>query len=270
MSNMEESLYNIRLVDEIGQKETVIHKLHPISKVITTLVFLITTISFDKYDVGGLFPLVIYPIVIIILGDLPIKPVFKRVLMAMPLILGLCIFNPLIDRHIIFRFSFLEISGGWISLISVMFKSILTVIAATILIMSTGIMGIAYALRTLKIPKIFVMQFLLTYRYITVLIEEVLCVVRAYALRSPYENGINIKVWGSLTGQLLMRTFERAQRIYIAMCCRGFQGEFHDSSNEEIKLVDIIYTFGWSLLFIAIKYFKISLILGLIITGGIK
>ena len=270
MSNMVQSLYDIRLVDEIGEKDTFIHGIHPLAKVVTTLVFLFVTISFNKYDIGNLLPLITFPIFCIILGELPIKPIFSRVLIVMPLILGLCIFNPFLDHKIIGTINGIHITGGVVSLFSVMIKCLLTVITATILIMTTGIVGIAHSLISLRVPKIFVMQLLLTYRYISVLIEEVLCVVRAYALRSPYENGINIKVWGSLTGQLLMRTFERAQRVYIAMCCRGFKGEFHNFTGRTLKGKDITFVISWCIFFAIIKFFNISMLLGLFITGGIK
>jgi len=56
----------------------------------------------------------------------------------------------------------------------------------------------------LKIPKLFVLQLMLTYRYISVLLEEAERMLRAYMLRSPLqnENGIHIKDWGALQGNL--------------------------------------------------------------------
>jgi len=50
--------------------------------------------------------------------------------------------------------------------------------------------------------------------------------LRAYMLRSPLqnENGIHIKDWGAFAGQLVLRTFDRAQRVYQAMCVRGLPG----------------------------------------------
>ncbi|SHH08316.1 cobalt ECF transporter T component CbiQ [Tepidibacter thalassicus] len=270
MEKMLNSLYDIRFLDEISSKETIIHNIHPFAKLITTIAFLIITVSFDKYDISRLIPLVFYPIVLIIIAEIPLVPVLKRLFVAAPFVIGLGIFNPLFDSNPVIVLSWIKISGGWISFISILIKCILTVLAAFILIATTGINGIALALRTIGIPKVFVIQFILTYRYISLLIEETHSMIRAYLLRSPREKGIRFSVWGSLTGQLLIRTVERAQRIYLSMCCRGFIGDYNIGSVDNIAFRDIVYLGIWILYFIFVRCVDITTILGLLITGGVK
>jgi len=67
--------------------------------------------------------------------------------------------------------------------------------------------------------------------------------LRAYMLRSPLqnENGIHIKDWGAFAGQLVLRTFDRAQRVYQAMCVRGFTGEYNTGERISLK-PRILYT----------------------------
>jgi len=88
-----------------------------------------------------------------------------------------------------------------------------------LLVATTGMNRLAAALRMLKIPKLFVLQLMLTYRYISVLLEEAERMLRAYMLRSPLqnENGIHIKDWGAFAGQLVLRTFDR-HRGFIRQC----------------------------------------------------
>lgn len=76
-------------------------------------------------------------------------------------------------------------SRGWITFASILLKSLLTITAALILICTTGMDKLAAGLRMLKVPRLFVLQLLLTYRYISVLIEEVSRSIRAYKLRAP-------------------------------------------------------------------------------------
>lgn len=270
MGNMMESLYNIRLLDELADKKTIIHNIHPFSKLMTTIVFLVITISFGKYEIGRLFPLVLYPIVIMGLGEIPILPILKRIGIAAPFVIGLGAFNPFFDVKPMIELPWIQISGGWISFISILIKCILTLLAAFILIATTGITGIGSALRILRIPKVFVMQILLTYRYIHLLIEEALCIIRAYSLRSPYEKGISFRVWGSLIGQLLIRTSERAQRVYISMGCRGFGRGYHTDYGKGIIIKDIVYLAGWTLYFLVVRYINVTMIIGSLITGGVK
>ena len=126
----------------------------------------------------------------------------------------------------------LIISRGWVTFLSILIKSCLSVGISLLLIATTGMDILAAALRMLKVPKIFVLQLLLTYRYISVLIEEVSRMMRAYTLRAPSQKGIHRSVWGSFVGQLILRTFDRAQRIYQSMALRGFKGEYHTGNNK--------------------------------------
>lgn len=255
MSKIVDSIYNIRLLDDLARKDTAIHRIHPVPKLLTTIIYLIVVVSFNRYEISGLLPFVIYPMVLILLAEIPAMPILNRLLMVEPLIIGIGILNPLFDPR------------GWITFASIMIKCGLTVTTCLILVSTTGLDKIAQALRTLKVPSIFVMQLLLTFRYISVLIEELSRMLRAYALRAPQQKGVRLKDSGSFAGQLLLRTFDRAQRVYDSMRLRGFNGEYHSYGNSIIKWKDIMYLIAWGLFFIAGRMYDIPAIIGLLIEG---
>ena len=68
---------------------------------------------------------------------------------------------------------------------------------------------------------------MLVYRYIIVLLKETERMTDAYMLRSPGQKGLHYKVWGTMVGQLLLRSMDRAQIVYDSMRLRGYCGEFH-------------------------------------------
>ena len=109
-------------------------------------------------------------------------------------------------------------------MVTLMIKGIYSVLAAYLLIATTSIEKICYALRLLHIPAILVTQVLLTYRYNTVLLEEANRMTQAYSLRAPNQKGVHFKVWGTLAGQLLLRSMDRANEVYEIMTLRGYQG----------------------------------------------
>lgn len=269
MSKAINSLYNMRLLDDLARKDTSIHRLHPLVKLITTVVYLAVVISFERYEVNGLIPFVFYPLIILMLSELPPLPILKRVLMAAPFIIGVGILNPVFDNHTV-SIGRISISRGWITFLSITIKSGLTVTSTILLIATTGMDKIAAALRMLKIPRIFVLQLLLTYRYISVLIEEVLRMSRAYSLRAPGQKGIQRSAWGSFAGQLLLRTFDRAQRVYESMALRGFNGEFNTGKLLKISVKDILFLAAWSMFFVIARFYNIPMIIGSLFTGVIK
>jgi len=269
MSKIMNSLYNMRILDDLARKETFIHKLHPLVKLLTTVSYLAVVVSFGKYDIGGLLPLLLYPSMIFALAEIPLKPIFIRILIVSPLIIGIGILNPFFDDQT-FLLVGTEISRGWVTFLSLIIRSGLTVTAALLLIATTGMDRLGGALRMLKIPRIFVLQLLLTYRYISVLMEEVARTLRAYSLRAPGQKGVHRSAWGSLAGQLILRTIDRAQRIYEAMCLRGFTGEYHTGGFKQIRVWDLTYLGAWVLFFAMARIYNIPMLLGSFITGVIR
>jgi len=268
MSKMESYWLDLRKLDEMASNRTIIHSIHPCAKLLTTVIFLTVVASFSKYEVSGLFPMLLYPMILIILGELPVGPILNRVLLALPFVIFIAIFNPLLDQTPVVQMGPLLISGGWISFFSILLRFLLAVTAALILVATTGIDAIGMALLQLKVPRIFVVQLLFMYRYIYVLLEEFIRTIRAHSLRSFQGEGIRPRVWGSLLGQLLLRTIDRAQRIYGAMLCRGFDGEIRLIGRNKLVGIDIIYFLGWSAYFIVVRLVNIPQWLGRLLLGG--
>jgi len=266
MANITDSIYKIRYLDELSQNDSFIHKLHPLVKLIVSLVYIIITVSYGKYEIMGLIPLILYPILLFNLGDIPFFPILKRSLIVLPVVLGLGAFNPILDKEAITIILNVSISGGWISYASLIIKCFLTVLCALLLISTTGIDKLALAMRNLFVPKIFVMQFLLTYRYISVLLEESGSIWTAYSLRAPKQKGIHYKSWGPLLGQLLIRTYDRAQRIYNGMVLRGFNGEFYEGQMT-LHAKDYTYLIVWIVFLTLARLYNIPFLLGSIMTG---
>ncbi|HEY9062545.1 MAG TPA: cobalt ECF transporter T component CbiQ [Pseudobacteroides sp.] len=266
MSGIINSLYNMRHMDDLARRESPIHSIHPLIKLITTIVFIVVVMSFGRYEIVRLLPFFLYPVIIIAISDVPKAPIFKRILFVEPFIIGIGILNPMFDSQTI-HIGGIVLSRGWITFGSIFVKSLLTITAALLLIATTGIDRLAEALRMLRVPRIFVLQLLLTYRYISVLTDEVGRMTRAYTLRAPQQKGIHRKAWASFAGQLLIRTFDRAQRVYHAMCARGFAGEYNTGNAFSVRLRDCIYLVCWTLFFVIVRILDIPVLIGSMITG---
>jgi len=52
----DEKYYNIGFIDQLSYKDTFVHRLDPRAKLIATLLFLFTVISFSKYELTALLP----------------------------------------------------------------------------------------------------------------------------------------------------------------------------------------------------------------------
>ena len=245
MSRLRSALYEIHHMDEMSARKIWLNQIHPLAKLLVTVVFIAVTVSRSKYDISETLCMGIYLIVIYILGEISFIDSVRRLRLILPLVCLVGIFNPVLDRQPYMMVGSFMITTGMISMVTLILKGMYSVFVAYALIASTSIEKICYALRMLHMPKIIVTQILLTYRYITVLLREANAMTQAYALRAPKQKGIHFKVWGSLSGQLLLRSIDRANEVYEGMVLRGYRGEFQYAKVESFRLKDYGYLLIW-------------------------
>ena len=267
MTKIDTHFFDIGYMDTLAAGNSPLHRLDPRAKLITTLVFIVAVVSFDKYALSALVPFVIYPVVQISTSGLPAGYLLRKVLLVSPFAVLIGIFNPLMDREILLHMGTIGISGGWVSFLSILLRFILTVTAALVLIALTGFNAVCTALARLGVPSPFVVQLMFLYRYLFVLTDEGTRTIRAWSLRSFNSRSMDIRIFGSLVGHLLMRTLDRAQRIHLAMCCRGFDGRIRFIRSMKFGFKDAGYVIGWSVLFIFLRYYNIPIKIDTLVKG---
>lgn len=262
MSKIDSAIYEIHTMDALAERDQWVNRLHPLVKFIITLFYIVLVVSFDKYDVIGLAGMVVYPIILFTIAELSFRESLKRLRIVLPFVCFVGIFNPFFDKTPLFSLGGITITTGMVSMITLMVKGILTVLASYLLIATTSIEKICYAMRLLHIPAILVTQVLLTYRYITVLLQEANRITQAYSLRAPNQKGVHYKVWGSLAGQLLLRSMDRASEVYESMCLRGYKGEFYYQSRIKCGKKDVLYLLIWAGVLVFLRLVPIMAVVG--------
>jgi cobalt/nickel transport system permease protein len=267
MPDIQSSLHDLGAMDQMARRDTPVHRLDPRAKIVAALALIVTAVSFGRYEISALLPLVFFPVVLAALGRIPTWFVLRKLLPALPFVLFVGLFNPFLDRETMVRIGNLQISGGWLSFGSILLRSALTLGTALVLIMVTGMPAICAGLERLGVPRIFVVQLLFLYRYLFVLGEEALRMVRARAQRSFGGRGTGWRATASLLGHLLLRTLDRAERIYTAMQARGFQGEVRLPRPMRLSMRDVAFVLGWSGFFFVARIWNLPRLLGGLAAG---
>jgi cobalt/nickel transport system permease protein len=262
--------FDIGRLDRLSYRDTLVHRLDARVKVIATMLFLFTVISFPKYEVVALVPFFLFPVLLATVGEIPVRFILKKVLLVSPFAILIGVFNPLLDSATIAVISGITISAGVISFLSILLKFALTVSAALLLIATTSFPGVCHALRRLGLPSLFVSQLLFLYRYLFVLMEEAMRITRARDMRSVGSRGAGIKVFVRLIGTLFIRTVDRAERIYSAMLSRGFQGDIPTLKRVGIKTADLAYLAAMVLFLGVFRFFCITEEIGRLAQGLLR
>lgn len=262
MNPMTNAMLELKEMDELSHMDTPIHGLHPLAKFLVTIVYIFTVVSFPKYNLSGLIPMVLYPVVVFQLSGLSIGACFYKLRLILPIICAVGIWNPLFDRTPAAMVGPFLVTGGMISLVTLMIKGILAMMASFLLVATTGMEHICCALRMLHVPELLVTQLLMTWRYISLLLEEAGTMMDAYHLRAPGQKGVHFKAWGSFLGQLLLRSMDRSQALYESMRLRGFSGEFYYGRTKRFQKRDGVYLTLCLFLFFFLRYCNLSVLIG--------
>jgi len=231
MDDISKAISNIRKIDELGDRSTILNRIDSSIKIIVTIIYIIKVLSMKEFIVSDIICIVLYPIILFKLGKVPVKFIFKKVLFVLPIILGLSVINLIID------FSYSEIYFS----ILLLFKCTFALSGALLLIVTTGINNLAFGLKKLKIPNILIMQILMLHRYIILMMEECYRVKSAYELRTLGEKSMTMRDYGQIIGQMLLKSIDRSENVYESMKLRGFDGDLYINSNKRARCIDFLY-----------------------------
>jgi cobalt/nickel transport system permease protein len=200
------------------------------------------------------------------LSGTPYRPLLARLVVALPFALFGGLSNLFFMREIAFKLGNFAVSDGLLSFASIMLKTLLCVFAVLILIATTPFNDICALLTGKRGLGVIGLQLSMTYRYIGVLVDEAQRMWIAYALRAPGAKAIRMKDMGSFLGQLLLRSFDRAERVYNAMKCRGFAGRYHSRRRRPLRRSDLAFLITLAAALVLMRFFNVSRLIG----GGIR
>ena len=260
--NIERSIHELREMDTLASGDSPLHKASAGAKLFVTVAYILTTVSFDKYNPSGLMFMVLYPAVLFAVSGIPVSTCFYKLRFVLPLVLAVGIFNPVLNRTPAFSMGSFVVTAGMISMVTLMTKGVLCLMASFLLMATTRIEALCGALRKIHVPSMLVTLLLLTYRYAAVLAEEAAVMTQAYSLRAPGQKGIHYSAWGSFLGQLLLRSMDRAQELYASMLLRGYRGDFYYAQGRRSTGRDVLYAVLWCALFAAARAVNLTQLLG--------
>ena len=262
MNKLGQASRDIHISDNVDNSSTARGVVHPLSRVIVTLFYILIVVSYSNYDLTGLAGMVLYLLAQIIWHDISVGIMFKRVWPVFLLTGVVGAAGPVMNRETCGMVGGIMVTYGMISMITLMIKGIFCVMASYVLVVTTGMRKICHALRLLHIPEEIVTVIMLMHRYLIVLIKEVERLQQAYRLRAPNQKGLHFKTWGSFVGLLLLRSMDRAEEVYESMKLRGFQGRLQYSPLNSSKGRSILYVLLWGICFLLLRMFPVFQIVG--------
>lgn len=198
-------------LDRYSRLNSPVHRVSPAAKLLIALSLIVLTVLVPLAAPVYFVALGIFLVGVAVLSKVPVGFLARRLIFLEPFVLGvavLAIFQP----------------GGGKIFATILIKSTLCLFTIILLSNTTPFAGLLRVLRAARVPALLITTLALMYRYLFVLVDELERMQRARASRTFQRRRLALwKSFGTVIGQLFVRSTERAERIYAAMCARGWK-----------------------------------------------
>lgn len=205
------------------------HRLDPRGKIVVAALFAVLMAVSKSYaaTLAGLALALLW----LVLARLPVKQVIARLLVVNSFIFFLWLVLPLTyPGDAVWRLGPLTATRqGLLFTGLITLKSNAIIIGLIALIATVPVVTLGQAMHNLRLPDKLCHLLLFTYRYLYVFEQEFHRLVQAMKIRGfqPRTNLHTYRSYAYLAAMLLVRSYDRADRVYQAMLCRGFHGRFY-------------------------------------------
>tara|TARA_B100001094_G_scaffold223741_1_gene217938 strand:+ start:17 stop:778 length:762 start_codon:yes stop_codon:yes gene_type:complete len=223
-----------------------LHELSPQLKILATLL-IVVSIAFSK--IINPFQIISHAVIVFLIirrSNIPLKTYLKRLTLDIPFIL-FALFLPFLssgNNDMVFTiFSFEVYRTGLLEMFAILFKATAGLSMGIVLTATTTNIELIYGLQKLKLPLIIIAIMSFAIRYIDVFIDEFKRVKISMQSRGYIEKGIKTLLpIAYASGAMLIRGYERGERVYLSMISRGFTGviELQDREYKQSNYLQVL------------------------------
>ena len=217
-------------IEDLSDKKGLMQALNPLTKLVTLSVMIISALFIT--ELSYLLAICLFPLSFAVVSHISLKQLFTRTVFV-PLFMALISIPTLFltDGNLLWTANIGNINlvltvEGLTRFLVFTVRIWFCVASLSLLVLSTGFDKTLKLLSTLRVPALVIQLFSLTYRYLFVSIHEAQSILIAKEARTYINRQIlnfqSLKDIGTMLSSLFIRTYERSERVYLAMKARGF------------------------------------------------
>jgi cobalt/nickel transport system permease protein len=218
-------------IEDLSNKKGLMQTINPIAKLVAISAMIISALFVT--NLSYLIAICAIPVIFALASRISLKQLFTRTLLI-PLFMALisipALFltagNPLWIASI-GNLTLTITAQGLTQFLVFTLRIWFCVASLSLLILSTGFDKTLKLLSAIHVPPLIIQLFSLTYRYFFVSIHEAQSILIAKEARTYINkrtlNLQSLKDLGHIISSLFIRTYERSERVYLAMKARGFE-----------------------------------------------
>ena len=248
------------MLDHFANRSTAAHRLDPAAKTVALLAVVLAVVLVTRDRFRPLAPVAVALAAYHAVSRTPLRYTLRRLAVVSPFAIVLVVLFPFFEpgealwRWPVGGAEIVVTREGLVRAGHLLAKFLLCSWATLLLLATTQFQDLLQGLARLRVPRVFVTQLAILYRYLWVLMDEGMHVRMARAARDAGLGPWRLR-WRSragVVGVLFLRSWDRAERIYRAMAARGFDGSLHAPRRGRLRVADGVFAAGVLLACIAL------------------
>ncbi|MFH1791145.1 MAG: cobalt ECF transporter T component CbiQ [Candidatus Omnitrophota bacterium] len=247
-------------LDQYSCIDSGIHRLDPRVKILVTGMIILSVIFTDPREVSAFIAYFALIMALILTSKIPVRSVIVKSTAIIPFVVMIGVFIPFMKQGSeLVRFSLGGVNlavtrEGALIFWNACVKAFISMLAMILLTATTKFTDLLKALELLRFPRVFIMVLSFFYRYVFLIVDEVEMMWRAKEARSiGGTKWFHVKVIANMIGLLFIRAYERGEKVYLAMCSKGFTGSVRTLSRLRIRAGDMVFFLLVSVLLVMIR-----------------
>jgi len=235
-------------LDVTSALDSPIHRLDARAKIIGTFAAVVICVSTPPANFPAFGVYFFLAGLLVMLAKLPLGFVLKRILMVLPFVVLVAAFVPFLKEDTVGGGYSLGLGGmtvsksGLLVLWNTTVKAVFGVTMIVLLSGTTPFPKLLQGFRRLRCPEVVIMILSFTYRYLFVLSDELMRMKIARDARGFRGRWLwQAKTIGQMIGVFFLRSYARAEKVYVAMISRGYDGRYAYLASGRMGGRDAVY-----------------------------
>ncbi|MCY3020729.1 MAG: cobalt ECF transporter T component CbiQ [Planctomycetota bacterium] len=251
---------NHAFLDAHATLDSPLHRLDARLKTVFALCFVVVVVSTPAQAYCAFAGYTVLLLSALVLSRLPVGFVLKRLALVLPFVGAAAIFIPFLPSETVgggysLGWGGLAVSrSGMLVFWNILVKALLGAFSVLLLTSTTPFPQLLLGMARLRVPRVLIMITSFAYRYIFVLVDEAQRMARARDSRCYSHRWLwQAPVIGQMIAMLFLRSYERAERVYLAMLARGFDGSLPAEKPGTLAARDCVCACGVSVVVVALR-----------------
>jgi cobalt/nickel transport system permease protein len=230
-------------IDAYAEMDSPVHRIEPRTKIISFAILIVSAVFAGT--VSAALVLLAVAALLLLASRLPLRFILGRVKVICVFVVPILLLMPVtVPGTPLIEAGPVVVSAEGLSFaVLVTIRSVAAILLVVTMLATQRFDTTLKALALLRVPGIIIQMLLFTYRYIYVMIDEFLRIwssmrAKGYAFRFTRHG---LAMIGNGIGMLLVRSYERAERVYHAMIAKGYTGRPISFSSFTVTATDGLF-----------------------------